>query len=59
MTVARQAPIAPDLDLAREVVGEVVDPELPMVTLHDLGVVRGVELEGHRVVVTLTPTCVG
>jgi ring-1,2-phenylacetyl-CoA epoxidase subunit PaaD len=56
VTVARRAHVAPDL--AREVVGEVVDPELPMVTLHDLGVVRGVELEGDRVVVTLTPTYV-
>ncbi|HET6562081.1 MAG TPA: 1,2-phenylacetyl-CoA epoxidase subunit PaaD [Marmoricola sp.] len=47
-----------DLEAAREVVAEVVDPELPMVTLADLGVVRGVELEDDRVVVTLTPTYV-
>ena len=47
-----------ELATAREVVAEVVDPELPMVTLADLGVVRAVELEGRRVVVTLTPTYV-
>jgi ring-1,2-phenylacetyl-CoA epoxidase subunit PaaD len=58
VTVARRTPVAPDLDLARDVVAQVVDPELPMVTLADLGVVRGVELEGDRVVVTLTPTYV-
>jgi ring-1,2-phenylacetyl-CoA epoxidase subunit PaaD len=50
--------VVPDLDRAREVVAEVVDPELPMVTLEDLGVVRGVALDGDRVVVTLTPTYV-
>ncbi len=50
--------LRPDVATAREVVAEVVDPELPMVTLADLGVVRGVELEGDRVVVTLTPTYV-
>jgi ring-1,2-phenylacetyl-CoA epoxidase subunit PaaD len=48
--------LRPDLESAREVVARVVDPELPMVTLADLGVLRGVELEGERVVVTLTPT---
>jgi ring-1,2-phenylacetyl-CoA epoxidase subunit PaaD len=58
VTVARPAVVAPDLDRAREVVAGVVDPELPMVTLEDLGVLRGVELEGDRVVVTLTPTYV-
>ncbi len=51
--------VRPDLQAAREVVAAVVDPELPMVTLADLGVLRGVELEGDRVVVTLTPTYVG
>ena len=56
--MAHPAAVVPDLGRAREVVAEVVDPELPMVTLDDLGVVRGVELDGERVVVTLTPTYV-
>ena len=47
------------LERARAVVGTVVDPELPVVTLADLGVLRGVEVHGTRVVVTLTPTYSG
>jgi ring-1,2-phenylacetyl-CoA epoxidase subunit PaaD len=44
---------------AREVVARVVDPELPMLTLDDLGVVRGVETDGDTVAVTITPTYSG
>jgi ring-1,2-phenylacetyl-CoA epoxidase subunit PaaD len=44
---------------AREVVAGVVDPEMPMLTLDDLGVVRGVEEDGGAVTVTITPTYSG
>ena len=44
---------------ARDVAGRVVDPELPMLTLADLGVLRSVEVEEDRVVVTITPTYTG
>jgi ring-1,2-phenylacetyl-CoA epoxidase subunit PaaD len=44
---------------AREVVSQVVDPEMPMLTLDDLGVVRGVETDGDSVTVTITPTYSG
>ena len=45
---------------AREVAEAVVDPELPVLTLAELGVLRGVEVEpGGRVVVTITPTYSG
>ncbi len=44
---------------AREVVAEVVDPELPMLTLEDLGVLRDVTVDDDTVVVTLTPTYSG
>ncbi|WP_345420496.1 1,2-phenylacetyl-CoA epoxidase subunit PaaD [Pseudonocardia xishanensis] len=44
---------------ARGVVSEVVDPEMPMLTLADLGVVRSVDETGDRVVVTITPTYSG
>ncbi|MGE3284658.1 MAG: 1,2-phenylacetyl-CoA epoxidase subunit PaaD [Pseudonocardia sp.] len=43
---------------AADVVAQVVDPELPMLTLVDLGIVRSVE-EHDGVVVTLTPTYSG
>jgi ring-1,2-phenylacetyl-CoA epoxidase subunit PaaD len=44
---------------AREVVAQVLDPEMPMLTLDDLGVVRGVEVDGDAVTVTITPTYSG
>lgn len=45
---------------AREVAETVTDPELPMLTLADLGVLRDVEVTGDgTVVVTLTPTYSG
>lgn len=37
----------------------VVDPELPMLTLAELGVVRDVRRDGDQVVVTITPTYSG
>jgi len=37
----------------------VVDPEMPMLTLEDLGVLRAVEVDGDRVTVTITPTYSG
>lgn len=44
---------------AREVVAGVVDPEIPVLTIEDLGVLRSVERDGERVVVTITPTYSG
>jgi ring-1,2-phenylacetyl-CoA epoxidase subunit PaaD len=44
---------------AVEVVSRVVDPEMPMLTLSDLGVVRAVEADGGAVTVTITPTYSG
>lgn len=40
----------------RAAVEAVVDPELPVLTLADLGVLREVRLEGGRALVRLTPT---
>ncbi|MDQ3578837.1 MAG: phenylacetate-CoA oxygenase subunit PaaJ [Actinomycetota bacterium] len=44
---------------AREVAEQVLDPELPVLTLADLGVLRQVDEDGDRVVVTITPTYSG
>jgi ring-1,2-phenylacetyl-CoA epoxidase subunit PaaD len=44
---------------AYDVVSRVVDPELPMLTIEDLGVLRDVEVNDDTVVVTLTPTYSG
>lgn len=44
---------------ARAVAGSVTDPELPMLTLADLGVLREVSETDGRVVVSITPTYTG
>ena len=44
---------------ARDVAASVTDPEMPMLTLADLGVLREVEERDGRVVVTITPTYSG
>jgi ring-1,2-phenylacetyl-CoA epoxidase subunit PaaD len=52
-------PVDKSVDVYR-VAERVLDPELPVVTLADLGVLRGVEVEeSGRVVVTITPTYSG
>jgi ring-1,2-phenylacetyl-CoA epoxidase subunit PaaD len=48
-----------DVSHARAAVAAVVDPEMPMLTLDDLGVVRAVEADGDSVTVTITPTYSG
>lgn len=44
---------------ARSIVDGVADPELPMLALSDLGVVREVREDGGKVIVTITPTYTG
>jgi ring-1,2-phenylacetyl-CoA epoxidase subunit PaaD len=44
---------------ARAVAAAVPDPELPMLTLDDLGILRDVSTDGVRIVVSLTPTYTG
>lgn len=38
---------------------EVKDPEVPVISIVELGIVRGAEVEGDRVVVDITPTYSG
>ncbi len=42
-----------------EAVRAVPDPELPVITIADLGILRGVSVSDDRVVVTITPTYSG
>ena len=51
--------VSPEAARAREVAAAVTDPELPMLTLADLGVLRDVELADGVVIVTITPTYLG
>ena len=50
-----------DLELARAhaTASAVLDPEVPVLTLADLGVLRGVTRRGSHIVVSLTPTYTG
>ncbi|MBV8095904.1 MAG: phenylacetate-CoA oxygenase subunit PaaJ [Acetobacteraceae bacterium] len=46
-------------DLARRAVEQVADPELPVLTIADLGVLRDVTVRDGRVEVVITPTYSG
>ena len=39
--------------------GQVTDPEIPVITIVDLGIVRAVDWQGDECVVTITPTYSG
>jgi len=39
--------------------GDVADPEIPVISVVDLGIVRGVRFEAEQCVVTITPTYSG
>ena len=43
----------------RAAVAGVLDPELPLITIADLGILRDVEIDGTHVTVTITPTYSG
>jgi ring-1,2-phenylacetyl-CoA epoxidase subunit PaaD len=51
--------VAPLRTSARDVAATTPDPELPMVTVADLGILRAVEQDGDHVRVTITPTYSG
>jgi ring-1,2-phenylacetyl-CoA epoxidase subunit PaaD len=48
-----------DPDEIRAVVADVLDPEVPVLTIDDLGILREVAVDRGRVTVTITPTYSG
>ncbi|MGZ0712748.1 1,2-phenylacetyl-CoA epoxidase subunit PaaD (plasmid) [Coraliomargarita sp. W4R53] len=44
---------------ARQIAASITDPEVPVLTIEDLGVLRAVAVDGDRVTVTITPTYSG
>jgi ring-1,2-phenylacetyl-CoA epoxidase subunit PaaD len=42
-----------------DALGEIADPEIPVISIVDLGVVRDVRIDGERVEVEFTPTFMG
>ena len=57
VTVA--AAVQPEVELAWELLAQVPDPELPVVSVVDLGIARDVQYADGRLVVTITPTYSG
>ena len=53
-----EAPAAP-IDRVWDVLGRIQDPEIPVVSLVDLGIIREVSVEGSAVTVRMTPTFAG
>jgi ring-1,2-phenylacetyl-CoA epoxidase subunit PaaD len=51
--------VTPSVNRAYDVAATVPDPELPMLTVHDLGILRDVTEDGETVTVTITPTYSG
>ncbi|WP_208278554.1 1,2-phenylacetyl-CoA epoxidase subunit PaaD [Massilia oculi] len=51
--------LAVSVDQVWDWLGEVADPEIPVISVVDLGIVRDVRLEGEACVVTITPTYSG
>ncbi|MGA8015290.1 MAG: 1,2-phenylacetyl-CoA epoxidase subunit PaaD [Candidatus Dormiibacterota bacterium] len=43
----------------RDLVGAIPDPELPMITIDDLGILRDLRVAGERVEIEITPTYSG
>jgi ring-1,2-phenylacetyl-CoA epoxidase subunit PaaD len=59
MASAQQDGSSDTLATLRALLDEVHDPEIPILTIADLGVLRDVRLEAGRVVVVITPTYSG
>ena len=52
-------PAAASIEQIWSWLGEVADPEIPVISIVDLGIVRAVAFEGEQCVVTITPTYSG
>lgn len=61
VTDASANPPGTDAELARiaAIAGDVPDPEIPVLNLEDLGVLRGVERRAGDIVVRISPTYIG
>ena len=58
-TIARPRPIAENERAVWDLAATVVDPEVPVLTIEDLGVLRRVAVNGSHVTVEITPTYSG
>lgn len=51
--------VLPDIRMLRHWLSQVPDPEIPVISLTDLGIIRDVEWQDDTLVVTVTPTYSG
>jgi ring-1,2-phenylacetyl-CoA epoxidase subunit PaaD len=51
--------VAPSREVILGILGTVMDPEVPVISIVELGIVRDVVVAGDRVTVTITPTYSG
>jgi ring-1,2-phenylacetyl-CoA epoxidase subunit PaaD len=49
----------PDRERVMQLLGGIPDPEIPVISIVELGIVRDVAFEGEAVIVTITPTYSG
>ncbi len=59
MVSVHNSPTTTLRDHAWRIAATVTDPEVPVLTIEDLGVLRDVSVDGERVTVTITPTYSG
>ena len=53
------SPIHIDNDKIKAILTEVCDPEIPVLSIMDMGIIRGVETHGQKVHIKITPTYSG
>ena len=49
-------PVALSISEIKQVVGSIPDPEIPVISIADLGILQDVREEGDKIVVIITPT---
>jgi ring-1,2-phenylacetyl-CoA epoxidase subunit PaaD len=47
------------LNKIQKILVQVTDPEIPVLSLEDLGVIRNIEVDDEQIIVTITPTYSG
>ena len=48
-----------EIETIKKLLSTVTDPEIPVLTIEDLGIIREIELSGNEVKITITPTYSG
>ncbi len=59
MVQSSAAQLPSSLEEIRALLAEIPDPEIPVITIEELGILRRVDRDGGRIVVTITPTYSG